>query len=56
MSGPGRGFWVGALFGEEQVGGADEGDVAVPAGERAALEVVQPEASAEPGSTDPFLR
>jgi len=40
------GFWVGGQpqFGDEQVGGGDEGGVVVPAGEGAAFEVVQAQA------------
>src|SRR5258708_2708604 len=37
-------FWVGADHGAERLGEGGEGDVAVPAVERAALEVVQAEA------------
>src|SRR5258708_37915516 len=33
-------FWVGADHGAERLGEGGEGDVAVPAGERAALQVV----------------
>lgn len=36
-------MWTGPLFGEEQVGCGDEGDVAVSADERAAFEVVEPQ-------------
>ena len=37
-------FWVGPEQGAEGLGEGGEGDVAVPAGERAALEMGQPEA------------
>ena len=43
----GRCFWVGAEHGAERLGEDGEGDVTVPAGVGAALEVVQAEAVLE---------